>query len=217
MAALEAVKFIKPNDIVGLGTGSTAYYAILEIGRLVAQGLHIQGVPTSIQTANLATSLNIPLLKLEEVNVIDLTIDGADEFTSRLQLIKGGGGALFREKIVASLTKMEIIIADAAKQVELLGEFKVPVEVVPMALKLAKQQIDALGGTSELRQKAGQTFITDNGNYILDSDFGLIEEPAILSEQLNQIEGVLAHGLFIGLTSMVIVGHDETTTIYHRN
>ena len=217
MAALEAVKFVKDNDVIGLGTGSTAYYAIMEIGNLVAKGLKVQCVPTSVHTENLARSLNIPLLELQEVNAIDVTIDGADEFTTGLQLIKGGGGALFREKIVASLTKMEIIIADGAKKVELLGKFKVPVEVVPLALTYAKQQIEALGGTAELRNKNGELFVTDNRNYILDADFGLIQDPAVLAEQLNQIEGVLAHGLFIGLTSMIIVGRGESTAVYHRN
>ncbi|RZM24686.1 MAG: ribose-5-phosphate isomerase RpiA [Pedobacter sp.] len=217
IAALEAVKFVKSNDIVGLGTGSTAYYAILEIGRLVKEGLQVQCIPTSVQTETLARSLDIPLMELQDASSIDVTIDGADEFTTGLNLIKGGGAALFREKIVASLTKMEIIIADKAKKVDLLGKFKVPVEVVPLAINYAAQQIEALGGSAVLRKKEGEIVVTDNRNYILDADFGLIEDPATLAEHLNQIEGVLAHGLFIGLTSMIIVGEGEQTTVYHRN
>ena len=209
LAAIEAVKLINNNDIVGLGTGSTAFFAIQEIGKLVKNGLQIKGVPTSEKTASLATSLGIELLDTNDVESIDITIDGADEFTESLNLIKGGGGALFREKIVASMTKKEIIIADAAKKVDKLGAFKVPVEVAPIALNYVLKQLAKLNGTGILRSEAGKPFITDNHNYIVDADFGLIEDPAFLSAQLNQIEGILAHGLFIGLTYMVIMGEGK--------
>ena len=216
VAAREAVKFIKNNDIVGLGTGSTAYFAIVEIAELVRNGLKIKGVPTSEHTAALATSLGIELLDMNEVNTIDVTIDGADEFDEQLNLIKGGGGALFREKIVASLTKKEIIIADAAKKVEKLGAFRVPVEVVPLALNYVLQELSKLNGVGTVRMKGNVPFISDNHNYIVDTDFGLIENAAFLSGSLNQIDGVLAHGLFVNLTSIVIMGKGSETVTYAK-
>lgn len=217
VAAKEAVKFIRNNDIVGLGTGSTAYYAIKEIAEMVKNGLNIKGVPTSEHTATLATSLGIELLDMNEVSTIDVTIDGADEFDSQLNLIKGGGGALFREKIVASLTKKEIIIADSAKKVDLLGVFKVPVEVVPLALNYVLQELRKLNGIGTVRLKDGKPFISDNNNYIVDTDFGLISHPAALSADLNLIDGVLAHGLFVNLTSIVIMGKGNETVTYAKN
>ena len=217
VAAREAVKFIKNNDIVGLGTGSTAYFAIVEIAELVKNGLKIKGVPTSEHTAALATSLGIELLDMNEVNTIDVTIDGADEFDDQLNLIKGGGGALFREKIVASLTKKEIIIADAAKRVEKLGAFRVPVEVVPLALNYVLQELSKLNGVGTVRMKDKVPFISDNHNYIVDTDFGLIENAAFLSGSLNQIDGILAHGLFVNLTSIVIMGKGSETVTYAKH
>jgi ribose 5-phosphate isomerase A len=217
IAAEEAVKYIKDNTIVGLGTGSTAYYAILAIADLVKNGLNIQGVPTSEKTASLALSLGIKLIDLKEVDAIDVTIDGADEFTSDLNLIKGGGGALFREKIVASLTKTEIIIADSAKKVDRLGKFKIPVEVEPLAYNYVNQQIIKLSGKGALRKNGEEIYLTDNHNYIIDADFGLIDEPEVLSGSLNQIEGVLAHGLFINLTSIVIMGKGQEILTFNKS
>lgn len=217
IAARAAVKFIQNNDIVGLGTGSTAFFAIKEIALLVKNGLKIKGVPTSEHTAALAVSLGIELLPMEQVEFIDITIDGADEFDAGLNLIKGGGGALFREKIVASLTKNEIIIADSGKYVTQLGLFKVPVEVVPLALNYVLQQLEKLNGKGEVRMKDGKPFITDNHNIIVDADFGLISDPAALSENLNRIEGIMAHGLFVQLTSKIIMGKGNETIIYAGN
>lgn len=214
-AAEEAVKYIKANDIVGLGTGSTAYFAIKRIAELVRGGLKIKGVPTSEKSSVLAAGLGIELIDINDVSVIDVTIDGADEFNKARQLIKGGGGALFREKIVASLTKNEIIIADSGKYVGQLGKFKVPVEVVPLALNYVQRQLSGIGGKGLLRQFEHTPFITDNGNYILDADFGLIDDPVALSEQLNSIDGVLAHGLFVNLASMVIMGKQDGVVLYH--
>jgi len=215
VAAKAAVQYIKQNDIVGLGTGSTAFYAIREIAALVKNGLKIKGVPTSQKTAELATALGIELLDMKDVHAIDITIDGADEFTADLQLIKGGGGALFREKIIASLTKKEIIIADAAKKVEVLGKFTVPVEVVPMAMNYVMGEMARINGKGKLRMAKDQDpFITDNQNYIVDTDFGLIKDPTALSKRLNQIDGILAHGLFINLTAMVIMGKGKDIMTY---
>ncbi|AMP99236.1 Ribose 5-phosphate isomerase [Pedobacter cryoconitis] len=217
IAAREAVKFIQQNDIVGLGTGSTAFFAIQEIAALVKNGLKIKGVPTSEHTASLALSLGIELLPMDQVKSIDITIDGADEFDTQLNLVKGGGGALFREKIVASLTKNEIIIADSGKLVTQLGKFKVPIEVVPIALTYVLQQLGKLNGKGEVRMKDNAPFITDNHNIIVDADFGLISDPAALSASLNRIEGILAHGLFVQLTSKVIMGKGTETIIYAGN
>lgn len=215
-AAREAVKFIQENDIVGLGTGSTAFFAIQEVALLVKNGLKIKGVPTSEHTASLAQSLGIEMLDINAVQSIDITIDGADEFDAELNLIKGGGGALFREKIVASLTKKEIIIADSGKMVDQLGAFKVPVEVLPLALNYVQQELNKLNGKGYLRMKDGQPFITDNHNLIVDTDFGLITDAASLSEQLNQVEGVVAHGLFVNLAAMVIQGKGSETIVYTK-
>lgn len=217
LAAREAVKFVKENQIVGLGTGSTAKYAVQEIGKLVAEGLKIKCVATSNQTAELAESLNIKIVSMDEVEAIDLTIDGADEFDADLNLIKGGGGALFREKMVARLSKKVIIIADASKKVETLGAFKVPVEVVPVAVNFANKQIEKIGGEAKIRKRNNEIFVTDAGNNILDADFGLIENVRELSDKLNAIEGVVCHGLFIDLAQTVIMGKDSETIIFKKN
>ena len=213
-AALAAVKFVKDGDVVGLGTGSTTTFAIKELGKRVKEGLKIKAAASSIRTAELAKSLGIEILDLGRLSKIDISIDGADEFTESLDLIKGGGGALFREKIVASLSKNAIIITDASKKVKKLGAFTVPIEVIPLAYQYVSDQINELGGKGMLRSVANGTFITDNGNLIIDADFGLIDDPAKLSANLNQINGLLAHGLFINITSKVIMSEGTDTIIF---
>ena len=216
LAAKEAVKYIENNQIIGLGTGSTAEFATMEIGAMVKNGLKIKAVPTSNATAELAKSLNIPLLSIDEIRAIDLTIDGADEFDENLNLLKGGGGALFREKMVARLTEKEIIIADSSKKVETLGAFKIPVEVVPMAVKFVQTQIEELGARAKIREKNGEVFITDAGNKILDADFGLIENVRDVSFKINDIEGVICHGLFIDLAQIIIMPDGENIQIFEK-
>ncbi len=216
LSALEAVKFIRNGQIVGLGTGSTANLAIKEIGKMVLEGLQITAVATSNASEELAKSLNIPIVTMDSVDSIDLTIDGTDEFDADLNLIKGGGGALFREKMVARLSKSEIIMADSSKKVEKLGAFKVPVEVVPVAVKFVKRQIKTIGGKVNMRIKTGGVFTTDAGNQILDADFGLIENANALSEKINAIEGVVCHGLFIDLAQMVIMAEGEKTIVFEK-
>ncbi|PMD90793.1 ribose 5-phosphate isomerase A [Siphonobacter sp. BAB-5405] len=211
LAAEQAVQYIQNDQIVGLGTGSSAVHAVQAIGRLVQEGLRIQGVPTSIRTKELAESLGIPLLDINEVEAIDLTIDGADEFTTDLMLIKGGGGALLREKIVASLTRRQIIITDSSKKVEKLGKFKLPIEVIPFASHYVMNQLNQRGGKGVIRPSGDKPFLTDQGNYIVDTDFGLIEDPAALAHELKTIEGLVGHGLFINLTHEVIMGMGDTT------
>ncbi|MFC3562222.1 ribose-5-phosphate isomerase RpiA [Pedobacter jamesrossensis] len=213
-AAKEAVKLVQNDDVVGLGTGSTATFAIKELAERIKKGLKIKAAASSVKTEELAISYGIPILPLETLGSINISIDGADEFTETLNLIKGGGGALFREKIIASLSKNAIIVTDSSKKVDKLGAFTVPVEVIPLALQYALNQIEKLEGKSVLRKRDGKTFISDNGNYIVDVDFGLINNPDKVASQLNQIEGVLAHGLFINLTAKVIMAKGDEILIF---
>jgi len=213
-AAKAAVKLVKDGDVVGLGTGSTTTFAIIELGKRVKDGLRIKAAASSIRTEELAKSLGIEILDLGHLSQIDISIDGADEFTASLDLIKGGGGALFREKIIASLSKNAIIITDASKKVKKLGAFTVPIEVIPLAYQYVFDQINNLGGNGILRTVENQTFITDNGNLIIDADFGLIDNPAKLASDLNQINGLLAHGLFINLTSKVMMSDGTDIIIF---
>ncbi|KRB59999.1 ribose 5-phosphate isomerase [Flavobacterium sp. Root186] len=214
LAAKAAIKLLKDDIIVGLGIGSTSFYVIKEIGELVRNGLKIKAIATSNETKAYAKSLDTPLVDINTVNSIDITIDGADEFNSDLVLIKGGGGALLKEKIVASLTKQEIIIVDSSKKVDLIGKFKIPIEVIPFASNYVLARIVLIDGLGEIRRSKDIPFITDQGNYIIDADFGLISNPLDLSKKLNEIEGLVAHGIFIGLATKVIMGKDDATIIF---
>lgn len=216
LAAKEAVRYLKDNQIVGLGSGSSAVHAILEIGELVKNGLKITGVSTSSKSEELARSLGIPTVDISSVRYIDVTIDGADEFTSDLYLIKGGGAALLKEKVVASLTKEEIIITDSSKKVELLGKFTIPIEVIKYAAKYVMSQITQLGGKGELRLLENEPLLTEEGNYIIDADFGLIADPAYLATRLSEIAGVVEHGLFINLAAKVIMGNNDSTITFSK-
>ena len=211
--ALEAVKHVKDNFIVGLGSGSTAAYAIQEIGRLIQQdNLRILAVPSSSQAKYLAVQYGVPLTTLDEHHIIDLTIDGADEVDNKFDMIKGGGGALTREKIIASAAKQVVIIADETKLVNKLGTtFRVPVEVLPFGLATAMVGIKKLGGNPLLREGKGKVgaVVTDNGNYIVDVDFGPIDNAEKLNQQIKLIPGVIETGLFIGLANIVYLGKSE--------
>jgi ribose 5-phosphate isomerase A len=218
LAARASLHFVRDGDVVGLGSGSTAAYAVRFLGERVRAGLKIRGIATSVQTQKLAASLGIPVATLEEVQQIDVTIDGADEFDSELRLIKGGGGALLREKIVASATREEIIIADSSKQVSVLGKFPVPVEVIRFAETIVSKKIRALGATVELRKDtAGEPFITDEGHHILDCHFGQIPDPPALARTLSEIPGVVEHGLFINLADVVLLGKGSEVMEFRRN
>ena len=215
-AALEAVKEIRDGMTIGLGTGSTAYFAIEAVGEMVKQGMTLKAVPTSEQTRELSEKWGIPLVDINLIDKIDLTIDGADEFTPNLDLIKGGGGALLREKIVASLTEKQIIIADSSKKVEKLGLFKLPIEVIPFASTQVLRQLKRIGGTGYIRQKDGQNYLTDQGNCIIDADFGLIADPTRLDQQLNNIVGIVEHGLFLNLTHQIIMAQGDELIVFKR-
>lgn len=205
--AEKAVAYIKENMIVGLGSGSTAYYAIELLGQKIATGLKIQGVPTSLETEKLAKENNIPLLF--DFERLEITIDGADEVDEYGNLIKGGGGALAREKIVAAASFKEIIVVDESKLVKTLGRFPLPVEVLPFGRQFVKDRLESLGCETILRKKGDKKFITDNQNYIFDCIFEQIDNPGELTKEINSIPGVVENGLFVGLTNLVIVGHAD--------
>lgn len=207
-AARASLRFIKDGQVVGLGTGSTAAYFIRLLGERVKDGLKIRGIPTSERSREQAASLGIPLTTLEECQVIDVTVDGADEFDPELRLIKGGGGALLREKIVASATKQLVIVVDATKRVPVLGKFPLPVEVIKFARPLVATKIAALGANIQLRlQPGGKPYLTDEHNYILDCRFGQIPDADRLARQLSEMPGIVEHGLFIGMASVVLVAN----------
>jgi ribose 5-phosphate isomerase A len=220
--ARASLRFVQDGNIVGLGTGSTAAYAVRFLGERVREGLNIRGIPTSVQTGDLATRTGIPLTTLDEIQQlglqpIDVTIDGADEFDAQLRLIKGGGGALLREKIIASASKQVVIIADSSKQVAVLGRFPLPVEVIPFAQSLIAARITALGATVKLRKDTkGNPFISDEGHHILDCSFGQIADPPALARVLSDMPGIVEHGLFINLATVVLVAKGENVTELRR-
>ena len=187
---------------------------LLKLGQLVKEGLSIRGIPTSLQTAELAKKLEIPLASFEEIDHIDLSIDGADEVDSHLNLIKGGGGALLREKIIAKAAQQFIVVADPSKKVKTLGSFPLPVEVVPFGAKLTKNHIKELGGNPRLRQLNGAPYQTDNGNYIFDCTFPNFTQPQELELSLNKIPGVVENGLFIGMADLVVSLDEKNNPIF---
>ncbi|MBL4579897.1 MAG: ribose-5-phosphate isomerase RpiA [SAR324 cluster bacterium] len=216
-SAEAACEYVKDGMIVGLGTGSTAEFAVKKIGELVRNGLSIRGIPTSDTTKILAESEGIPLIDFSETMFIDLTIDGADEIDANLNMIKGGGAALLREKIVASASREEIIIVSVSKLVQQLGAFPLPVEVIPFGWQVVFNQLESLQGNPELRLKQGQPSVTDQGNFIVDCHFRKIENPEQLEQHLNMIPGVVENGLFINLCTRMIMADGENIIIKNRN
>jgi len=219
-AALEAVKNIKDGSVIGLGSGSTVAYAIFEIGRRVREeNLDILGVPTSYKTFLLAVECGIPITTLNEHPELDLDIDGADQIDEKLSLIKGMGGALTREKIVAAASKSLIIVADETKLTTSLGRDQpVPIEVLPFALPLVSNRIKRMGGKPVLRERKDGSgpYVTDNGNFILDVDFGAIEDPLCLDADLKRIPGVIETGLFVGMTEKAYIGTRKDVKILKK-
>jgi ribose 5-phosphate isomerase A len=221
-AAAAALELVEPGMRLGLGTGSTARRFVELLGARVAQGLDVICVPTSEETRAQAQALKIPLATIEERPELDLTVDGADEFDSRLRLIKGGGGALVREKIVACASARMIVIADSSKFVATLGRFPLPVEVTPFGLEATRRSIlreaEATGasGAVLLRKRAGEIFISDNGNYIVDCHFAALPDPDALAQRLSAIPGVVEHGLFIGIATAVISAGPKGVEVFGR-
>jgi ribose 5-phosphate isomerase A len=216
-AARAAVQLVESGSVVGLGSGSTSAFAVRFLAERVREGLKIVGIPTSLQTQHLAEQLGIPLTTLDEHPVIDIDIDGADEIDPQLNLIKGGGGAFLREKIVASVSRRFVVIGDSAKQVSRLGKFPLPVEVIPFAQSLIKPQVEALGASVALREYAyGNPYVTDEGHHILDCTFGEIADPTALAQKLCTMPGVVEHGLFIGMAEIAMIGKDGSVVQIKR-
>jgi ribose 5-phosphate isomerase A len=220
VAAQQAVDHVESGMVLGLGSGSTMRYVLIELGQRLADGrLHsLVGVPSSDQTEGLAREAGIPLGDFAEYNALDLAIDGADEIDPQLNLIKGLGGFLVREKIVVSAAQRFIVVADSSKLVPQLGTRSlVPIEVIPLAAPLIARRLAAIGGNGQLRTTAnGELYITDNGNQILDWRFGLIEDPEALNITLLRMPGVVDHGLFLGMASMAIVAGNDGVRVLSR-
>jgi ribose 5-phosphate isomerase A len=220
--AEQALALIRPGTVIGLGTGRAATEFVRALGAAVRDGLRIRGVPTSVATADLATQLGIPLTTLEEVDEdLDVTFDGADEVAPNLDLIKGLGGALLREKIVAASSRRLVILVGPGKEVEVLGtgtEHTLPVEVVPFGLPLVRRRLEALGYPASPRRKDGALFVTDNGNYTLDLDCRdrPITDPEGLERALRSIPGVVDTGLFLGMAETVLIRDDDDAVRVRR-
>jgi len=207
IAAERAVEYVQHGMTVGLGTGTTAYWAILKLGQKIREGLRINAVATSIGTEKLANENNIPIVPFSKIDSIDLAIDGADEVDAQKNLIKGGGGALTREKIIAYNSKKFIVVVDESKLVEQLGKFPLPVEVLPFGAELTVKHISLMGAEAKVRQEANGNYITDNGNLIVDCRFGSIDNPASLNAMLKTIPGLVETGIFLNTrVSVVVVG-----------
>lgn len=217
VAAKRAADFVESGMRVGLGTGSTAAWLVRCLGEMVRDdGLKIKGVPTSTRTAKLARDVGIEVITLDEAKWLDITIDGTDEFDGNLNLIKGGGGALLREKVVATASDQMIVIADVTKEVETLGAFPLPVEVIPFGWRATQSLIeetlvsmDVLGRASTLRMNGDEPFVTGEGNHILDLQLNHIGDPGQLALVLNQIPGLVENGLFIDICDIVVIGFGD--------
>jgi ribose 5-phosphate isomerase A len=218
LACQRAAREVRDGMVLGLGTGSTVYYFLQELGRMVREGMRMTGVPTSVRTADLATQLAIPLTTLDDQPHLNLAVDGADEVDAHLNLVKGAGGALLREKIIAASADRFIVVVDDSKVVTQLGErYPLPVEVVPFGHTPAIRALEGLGARVTLRRGTdGQTWVSDNGNYILDCHFGPISDPAALQQELLAIPAVVDSGLFLNMTEMAIVGQDEGVRLLQR-
>lgn len=215
--ATRALEFVKDGDVVGLGTGRAATAFVVALGAVVKGGLRVRGVPTSQVTADLAMQLGIPLARLDEVGQIDVTFDGADEVDPQLDLIKGYGGAMVREKIVAASSQRLIILVGAEKLVPVLGSRGIlPVEVVPFGLPLCQRRLAELGCRPTVRLVDSRPFVTDNGNQILDCGISPIRDPAAFEQSILSIPGVVGTGLFIGMADTVLVQDGEAVVVQHR-
>jgi ribose 5-phosphate isomerase A len=214
----KAAEFVEDGMTVGLGTGSTAYWLVERIGQRVREGLRVRCIPTSRRTEEQARSLGIPLVSFSDVQQLDLAIDGADEIGPGLALIKGGGGALLREKLVARAARRFVVIADASKRVETLGRFPLPVEVVPFAWEVTAQRVaEVTNAEPQLRRdERGEIYLTDNGNYILDCRCREIRDPERTERDLKLLTGVVECGLFVNMADLAVVATDDAVEIIER-
>ena len=217
IAAIHSVRLVKDGMKVGLGTGSTSKYMIEELGARVENGLSILGVPSSQKSFQLAKDVGIPLTTLKEAGQLDINIDGADEFDTEFRLIKGGGGALLREKILAYNANFNIIIADSGKRVERLGKFKLPVETIPMASPGIFELLRSMELKPIMRRTANTEYLTDENNFIIDIDILNVKDISGLNNYLIQIPGVVETGLFLQMTDLIIMGKDHDTVVYENN
>lgn len=216
VAGEKSTEYIKDGMILGLGTGSTAYYMIKKVGELIKNGIKIKAVATSKSTESLARELKIPLLSIDEVDRIDLAIDGVDEIDNEFNAIKGGGGALFREKIVASLANEVIWIMEESKLVDGIGEFPLPVEILPYGYKHVIKELQDYSLNPKIRMKEEEIFVTDNGNYIVDLHIGKPMNISDVYNKVNRITGVLETGLFINMCDRIIIGTNSGAKIINN-
>ena len=216
IAAVKAVDEVRDGMIVGLGTGSTAAYAVKRLSERISHGLRITAVATSQATEALARRLAVPLVPFQQLSALDLMIDGADEIDDRFQAIKGGGGALLREKVIAAASTRVIIIVDSSKLVAQLGKFPLPVEVVPFASEFVRARLAELGARVTLRSTDGTPFLTDQGNYILDAALDKIPAPRAIAATVAAIPGVAEHGLFLGEIDTIIIARGDMVEVRHR-
>lgn len=217
IAAIASVSLIKNGMTVGLGSGSTSSHMIRKLGEEVGKGLSIKGVPSSDKTAQLAQDLGIRLIPLEKAGKLDINIDGADEFDSQFRLIKGGGGALLREKILAYNSNLNVIIADSGKKVNVLGQFKLPLETIPFATPTIQARLNEMGLKPVLRKRNGKTYKTDENNCILDVDIYGFDDIHELNRTLIEMPGVVETGLFLKTTDVIIMGKGDETLFFRSS
>jgi len=217
IAGIKAAEYIEDNMVLGLGTGSTAYFMIEKVGELVRQSFNIKAVATSQSTADLASKFKIPLVSIDEVEKIDLAIDGVDEIDGQFNAIKGGGGALFREKMVSEIADKVIWIMDSSKVVDSIGTFPLPVEILPYGYSHIIRVLKLLSLNPVLRTRGGVPFVTDNHNYIVDLHLGNAFDIERVSEKLNSVTGILETGLFINTCNRIIIGTSDGAKILENN
>ncbi len=217
IAAEKAVEFVQNGMILGLGTGSTVNLFLKKLSEQIKKGLQVKGISSSNSTTSLALSYNIPLISIEDIEEIDLTIDGADEVDKQFNGIKGGGGALLYEKIIASVSKKNIWIVDSSKLVNSLGKFPLPVEIVSFGYKQTLNKLKKGGFNPSLRIKDGEKFQSDAGNYIVDLNIGKVDNPEKLSKEIKLINGVIENGLFINTADLVLVGSEDKVKVLENN
>lgn len=214
LAGEASLKHVENGMTLGLGSGSTVYWMMRKLGEYVQEGLDVKGIASSRQTETWAKSFGVPLTNFRDTQHIDLAIDGADEVDEAWNLIKGGGGALVREKVIADAADKFVVIIDESKYVSYLGDFQLPVEILPFGWEVAAKRIENLDGRPSLRKVDGELFVSDNGNYVVDCDFGMINDPVKLHQQLKQLTGVVETGLFINMADDVIAGYaDEAKSL----